>query len=361
MHIVSINTDDNSLGLKPGEYICEDVNAGEIMARGWSHRVRFPDEGEVPVAFDAQRCKRALFVRPGGFGDLLFMTPTIRHLKKNHPDMEIFVACFEQCRPALENNPDISGFVKYPVALTEWPSFDGHIWLEGVIEDNPDAMRVHAVDLIANRAGVTLQDRSMRYTVTRTELEKALSEFPSGNMRRIGVQVSASAMCRVYTRMNEVVHSLWKDGHEIFLFGRPGEVETPARSRIVNLMSMGKSFRESCAIMMTCDVVIAPDSALAHVAGALNVPCVALYGPFPWTLRTAYAPKTRALQGTGRCAPCFHHVRGGVQFPNNGPCRFTGKCEVLDAIPPERVVREVQKQLEKLDVQSVENRYAVAC
>jgi ADP-heptose:LPS heptosyltransferase len=349
VHIATV-THKNPLELAPGEYVCEDVTAGQMLANGWASSV----EGQEWYAgFDALgdwNDKRILFVRPGGFGDLLFLTPTIAEMKRRWPKAEIYVACFDRFFPALENNPDVSGLIQFPIALKEFESFDAQIWLEGIIEKNPDALRVHAVDLIAERCGIQLsgsqEARKMRYYVTKEEFSDALEAFPENSKRRIGVQMTASGVCRMYPNMGEVVKKLWMDGREVFLFGRPGEIKTEPDG-IVNLMAKGKSFRESCAILMTCDVLVAPDSALTHVAGALNIPCVALYGPFPWTLRTAYAPKTFAIQGVGACAPCFHHALPGKgPFPTHGPCATTGRCEVLGSITPERVIREVEKKLE---------------
>jgi len=349
MHLATV-TRENPLGIAPGEYLCEDISAGEMLACGYANKVRPADS--IRSSWDAtedQNGKKILFVRPGGFGDLLFLTPIIAEIKSRWPRAEICVASFDRFRPVLENNPDVDGFTDYPVPVVAWGSFDTHFWLEGIIETNTAAWRTHAVDLISERCGLELKDKGMRYFVTVEERNEAHKEFPREfeQQARIGIQVSASGRCRIYPHILEVARLLWREGHEVFLFGAPGEVKTDTPEGIVNLMSLNKTFRESCAILETCDVLVAPDSALVHVAGALDLPCVALYGPFPWQLRTKYARETFALQGMGACSPCFHHKRPGTgEFPDDGPCARTGRCEVLAAIPVERVVREVAKKLE---------------
>ena len=55
------------------------------------------------------------------------------------------------------------------------------------------------------------------------------------------------------------------------------------------------------------DLIIAPDSSVAHLAAGLGVPLVGIYGPFPWDLRIKYYPKTRAFNAPSPCAPCFTH------------------------------------------------------
>lgn len=335
-----------------GKYLAEDVNAGEMLAKGWC-KVLGCDKHEFFLPFDQGKKwnnKGILFVRPGGFGDLLFLTPTFAEIKRRWPHSKIFVACFDRFTGALLENANVDGFVGYPVEVEEFMSFDAHIWLENILENNPDARDKHAVDVIAERVGITFEDKTMRYSVTKTERNKADLEFPRWPDRpiRVGVQMSASGSCRTYPFIGDLAVRLWREGYELFLFGKPGEMKTDEPEGIVNVMMRHKSFRESCAILSTCDVVVAPDSALAHIAGALDIPCVALYGPFPWKTRTAYAPKTFALQGMCPVSPCFYHARGGSgPFPEHGPCFLTGRCEALAAIPVDRVIREVVKMLEK--------------
>jgi ADP-heptose:LPS heptosyltransferase len=351
MHLVEV-IGATPLGLRPGEYVAEDVTAGEMLAYGGCKVL--PPPPVEPPAFDATlnwNGKRILFVRPGGFGDLLFLTPTIAEIRRRWPQAEVAVACFARYRDALLNNPDVKSWVSYPVESKDWSFFDAQVWLEGLIEANREAEKTHAVDLVAARCGLEITDKRMKYYVTPEEAAAAEKEFPRwpDRPKRIGIQVSASGRCRIYPHIIDVAKRLWRDGHEVFLFGSPGEFQSDMPEGIVNLMMLKKTFRESCAILGACDVLVGPDSALVHVAGALGVPCVALYGPFPWQLRTAYAPETFALQGVGRCSPCFHHARPGRhEFPENGPCAATGRCEVLAAIPAERVMREVWKKLERV-------------
>jgi ADP-heptose:LPS heptosyltransferase len=97
------------------------------------------------------------------------------------------------------------------------------------------------------------------------------------------------------------------------------------------------------------DCVLAPDSSLTHIAGALEVPAVALYGPFPWQIRTAYCETTRALtrQEGFPCAPCHHHATIQKQFPDNCPTKAKGFCGVLDAIPPDQIIKAIEEQTAK--------------
>ena len=135
--------------------------------------------------------------------------------------------------------------------------------------------------------------------------------------------------------MARVAKSLMKQGHQVIAFGAPGQppiqgaINTHGQTPPLNI-------RQSASLVSVCDCIIAPDSAITHIAGALDVPCVAVYGSFPSLLRTAYQPKTIAIQGEGKCAPCMHHGRMS-NFPLNCPSQQEGMCQVLERISVEAV------------------------
>ena len=286
---------------------------------------------------------RVLVSRTGGFGDILFCTPLIRALQAH--GLSVSFSCVPHYRDALGGVT--VDFVPYPLTPAQVADYDRVIWLEGVVEFATDPSR-HAVDLIADAAGENLtQGKHCSYRVAHQDAAWAAEKYPRTNCKRIGVQLAASAPSRTYPRelMMQVLSELLRKGYEVFLFGRPGEIQinTP-HPRLVNTSAESPSFAQSCAILATCDGVFTPDSALCHVAGALDLPTVAIYGPFSWRSRTAYAQSIRALSGHLPCAPCHWHGRGGP-FPAGGPCAQTGRCEALATVEPSRVVRELEKAL----------------
>ena len=355
MHIAVIRETHRvgKMALSPGEYVIEDINAAELLARDLC-RLREPD---VTVrSFDSSldwNGKRILLVRPGGFGDLLFLTPCIAEIKRRWPQSIVNVACFPQYRDALEGNPDVDAFEEYPVAVCAFDSYDAHVWLENYIERDPKAKEIHVIDLLSERLGLEVSDTSdkrMRFHLTAEEMAAALERYPRNSKKRAGIQVFSSSPVRSYPPKLtvETARELMRRGWELFLFGSPGQVNSDSGPGIVNLTQRQPpaSFRESAAILKTCDVCIAPDSSLCHIAGILEIPTVALYGSFPWQLRTAYAPSIYAINGHGPCAPCFHHSRGGQVFPEGKPCALTGECNVLGSIEPRRIVAKVEALFE---------------
>jgi ADP-heptose:LPS heptosyltransferase len=340
----------DAFGLTAGKrYLLEDVNAGELLARELVDVERTSGTRPLNPAAD-HNDKRILIVRPGGFGDLLFLTPSLREIKRRWPRAHVDVACWSRYAEVFGYNPDVDLAGSYPVPLDTWFNYDATIWLENALERGDDSRTLHAVDLFAQRLNLgDLPDKRLRYIIAPAELDAARAQYPRTEKKRIAMQVYASARCRTYPEAlsQHVCQSIILQGHELFLFGDHGSIRGQTGPGLVNLTQLPQppSFRESAAILATCDALIAPDSALTHLAGALEIPTLALYGPFPWQLRTAYAPSIHAMAGHGDCEPCFHHARGGQHWPAHGPCNRSRQCDVLATITPGRILAKLEKLL----------------
>ncbi len=330
-----------------GRYLVDNNNAGEYMSM-WPHAMLINHRELTP--FDPDRDwndSRVCLIRPGGLGDLMFLTPVCAELKRRWPRIHITICTVEFNAPVLEHNPDIDAVIPYPLPESEM-TFDCMIPFEEVLETGPHGKEWHAVDVFADVLGLKVTDRQVRLYLTDEEKERMAARCPYTGKKRVGIQLRASALARSYPRTLEVARLLAEKGREVYIFNAPGCERI--QSNMANIVDVAyldpsPSFRESCALLLTCDVLVAPDSSLTHAAGALGVPCIALYGPFPWQLRTAGVETTRALQGSAPCAPCFHHQRNLQAWPKNGPCFRSGKCEALDSIEPRRVVAKVEALL----------------
>jgi ADP-heptose:LPS heptosyltransferase len=340
--------------VEAGEYLIDDLPAAQLLVQVGRGTMR-PLELEQYRRFDENtdwNGKKILFFRAGGFGDLILLTPVLRAIKLRWPTCEIHVTTFRRYAPVLQNLPFVDKTINFPPTKADAETYDAWIFLENSIERNKRAEEIHMTDRFAEVTGITdIKNLLPEYRVTGGEQTWAEEGYPRVNgTRRIAIQVAAEAQCRTYPAklMQAVMDSLLEKGWEIVLMGNRGSIECAPKENVINLAAIGTTFRQSCAVLETCDCVLAPDSALLHVAGALGVPAVGLYGPFLWKLRTAYCPTTFAIQGEGACSPCFHHVHLHKQFPENGPCQKTGQCEVLASIKPERIVNKIEQVAKKL-------------
>jgi ADP-heptose:LPS heptosyltransferase len=91
------------------------------------------------------------------------------------------------------------------------------------------------------------------------------------------------------------------------------------------------SLGELAGVLGRCRVVVSPDSGPAHMAAALGIPVVALFGP---TSPERWAPlgeRVAVLSLALACSPCSNH--GSAACP-------LGTQECLEALSPERVAGE---------------------
>ena len=375
MHILDI-TSPVSLGpgntVAPGTYYCEDLLAAQllVMAGGGTMRPleitktplfdRSATSDDLEMLYDdggaggKADCTSLLFGRTGGLGDLTLLTPVLREIKRRWPSVKIAVASIRDLQQSIQNLPFIDELLAYPVSKEVADTYDGWCWLEGAVEAGEDSKTLHSVDCVAKFIGLTLpddMDKNQAYVVTpkeRADIHEAYPRLPG--VRRLCIQPKASAVCRTYTKTGQVIAKFLEKGWEVFLLGREGEFKTEPKPGL-RCITDGWTFRHRAALVETCDCLLAPDSSLLHVAGALGVPAVGLYGPFPWQLRTAYSPTTVTLtrkEGFS-CAPCHFHATPMKQFPDNCPTASKGFCGVLDAITPDSIVAKVEEVARKQD------------
>jgi ADP-heptose:LPS heptosyltransferase len=339
--------------LAPGSaLVVTEINAREFRAAGGRYRARPVGEDYRPYWYPADLDgKSLLMVRPGGVGDLLFLTPTLRHLRQTFPGARLAVSAFPKLLEILAGNPNLDELIPYPIGLDRFRRFDYHVDFEDVIENNADARRLPAVDCIAGWLGLRLPDDGRRPELWLTRDDRRavryLADKPKGETW-VGIQARASSPVRNYplASLARVATALAAAGHRVFIIGQAGQWGRWRRTTVRNgreltsyvagpegvtdLTGRFASIRRAAAFLEALDLLIAPDSALVHIAGALGVPTLALYGPFPARLRTGDYPRCAALQGEAECAPCFAH---GLALPCGRPT-----CAALERIEPEAVV-----------------------
>ncbi len=103
-----------------------------------------------------------------------------------------------------------------------------------------------------------------------------------------------------------------------------------------------QSLRELWAMTTRAQIVVAPDSMMVHVAGALGVPCVGLWGMVDPMNRVRYYTKHAAVWKRKVCpfSPCYAYA---ATFPKYcPPANPRVSCDVLAAITPKDVIDAVR-------------------
>jgi ADP-heptose:LPS heptosyltransferase len=325
--------------LEPGMWLVTDQNACEIGL----HCER--EEYEISPFTDWRQSGNVggvLIVANGAKGDLLFLTPVLRELKTRLEGVNVTLACFPFHHSMFDGVDLFHKLIAYPVSLDEVAEFDRVVSLENVIEN---AGMTHSTDAFAKKLEVdVITDYQPVYCLTPFERAWAEAGYQKAGRPRVGLQMAASVANRNYPLDHwlQVIKGIIGRGWDVFVFGYPGQYPRLQTSpHLHNLTLDNLDFRQSAAVLSTCDAFCGVDSVWVHMCHALDIPAIGLFGPFPFEARTAKAPKTLAISGHGECAPCFWHIHAGNQFPPNKPCSRVGKCVVLESIEPTRIIAKI--------------------
>ena len=78
-----------------------------------------------------------------------------------------------------------------------------------------------------------------------------------------------------------------------------------APPKLHNLCSRTSSFAQTVAYLEQMDALICPDSYLMHLAGAMDLPTVALFSTVPARLHVSRYPSVVPMEPDFACAPCL--------------------------------------------------------
>ena len=260
----------------------------------------------------------------GGVGDLLMMTPGLHALrwKVGEP---VSLAVPRRYFPLFEGNTDIRLVDIHakldPAACAQWRNQTDCPAARTEARQAPRVRR-NRIEIFARALGVRgralrRMDRKPRYFLSEADRafrDRFLTERGIRHRHIVGVQLRADESYRDYPRMPALVEALARE-HAVLLFDqRP--IEEYEHEGVVKVDRY--SLRQAFALLSGCDVVVAPDSAFVHASAALDVPCVALFGPTDGRIRTADYPLCRFLDARRelRCVPCWRN--------EEIPCALTG-------------------------------------
>jgi len=286
--------------------------------------------------------KTLLVWRHGGIGDLLFMMPPLRILKATYPDCKILVGVGGKYIDLYKRIPYVDEIHQLPFDIETLDIADYHLHFEQIIEGNPRAETTNAYDLFLEKFGfkpeeVDAAEKVPDVFLTDQEIKDAQKRMDEFGIKEedilIGIQIAASSPIRTFPseKIVKVCHEIIKEEKvKIILFGSLAQIEAgmniklslPVEYQNKILISAEQRFtlRDSMAVTRHCDLIVAPDSAMIHIAGALRVPVIGLYGPFPADLRMRYYYNALALNASPACAPCFIHDHDPCPKGSPSPC-----------------------------------------
>ena len=340
-------------------------------------------------------------------GDVLLSTPVIRSLRQAWPQAEIDVVVLEHTEGVLLHNPDIhrvitiparpgfwehlrlifSLFRRYDLALTPLMGDRStlYAWIAGRVRIGmQDGSKKHRwkkwllsswalydhVDTHTVLSNLRLSDllgikRSYEVVVAwdladENSVVEALP-FDIGVEKFAVLHVSPKYTYKMWNKDGWIELACWleKNGIRSVLSGSGDPAEMAYVEQIFRFMPSGTenmagklSLAESAYLISRADCYVGPDTALTHMAAALGVSTVALFGPSnpvkwgpwpkgyeedcnPYKLKgTQRVGNVVLLQGEGECVPCMEE---GCERHNSS------LSDCLQNLPAARVIGALQE------------------
>ncbi|MBF0121026.1 MAG: lipopolysaccharide heptosyltransferase II [Desulfobacterales bacterium] len=315
--------------------------------------------------FDKERINRILIRSTNWIGDAIMTTPTVRAIRKNFPEAFISLLAKPWVAPVFKNNPYIDNILIYDEADKhrgnlgklrlskdlKKNSFDLAILLQNAFEAalitfwaripirigfNRDARRLlltHPVPCtneikkvhqtkyyLGILEGVELKtdgtelDLNIK-TEEDIEAENILKQYGINSYDKIiGINPGATygtAKRWFYERYAEVSKRLIDSfGVWVLVFGSPKEIDLGEQicrsvgNRSINLC--GKTdLSNAIAIINRCNLFITNDSGLMHIAAALNIPQIAIFGSTDHITTAPASTKSQIIKIETPCSPCL--------------------------------------------------------
>jgi heptosyltransferase-2 len=128
-----------------------------------------------------------------------------------------------------------------------------------------------------------------------------------------------------------------REGYRVALLG--GQEDGSLAGAVVDSMKTepayvrtGGTLGQLAGVLSQCRAVVSPDSGPAHMAGALGVPVVAVFGPTSPDRWAPKGPRVKVVRLDLPCGPCSNH--GGASCP-------VGTLECMKELGPGEVWREL--------------------
>jgi len=316
-------------------------------------------------SLNLRNIKRLLIRSTNWIGDAVMTTPAIRGIRKNFPDAEISILAKPWVAPVFESSPYIDNILIYDDAgkhkglsgklclareLREY-RFDAAILLQNAIEAalvaffagipcrigyntdvrgfllthsvpcTPQIKKIHQTGYylgILQGVGLKTDGLSLDLVVAEKYQERAveiLSQYGiSRKDRLVGINPSATFgpakqwFPKRYAGLADRIKEVF--GARIIIFGGPGDREL---GREISQMMQHKpidlsgktDLQEAIALINRCNLFITNDSGLMHVATALDIPLIAIFGS---TNPITTGPKglnSRIVRVPVECSPCL--------------------------------------------------------
>lgn len=349
-------------------------------------------ERTIEVYEQILKSLRILVIKYSALGDIILAVPSLRSLKSKYPDSNISLLVDMQFQDILKNSQYIDNILAYH--LKEIPIFSKDFWrltsylrdesfdivvdlqnnskshllgflsltskrygykngkmgflLNNGINDNKDK-----IDPVSHQAkvlhllGVDILNKTLELSPGKQEKERVdeflNKEWVAGKQLLFGFNISASNRWQTkrwplekYAKLGDIICK--KYNARILLTGTKDDIELANRfkkfSKMKPIVACGKTnLLELAALIGRCKVFVTSDSAPMHIAAAMRVPFVAIFGPTDPKRHMPATDNCIVIYKKVTCSPCYK------------PVCSSNRC--LKIITVEEVAKAIEKLINK--------------
>jgi heptosyltransferase-3 len=272
---------------------------------------------------------KILLITSTRIGDAVLSTGVVNHLHVIYPDAKITVAVGYLAAPLFNSLPSVERVI--PIRKQVWELHWLRLWIQtvGVPWDLVIDLRGSALSWLLMAKDRKVLRKSLpgehrvetlgrildvspapppRLVLGQAAKEKAETILGPGPV--IGLGVTANWLPKIWPADNFITLSRLlidpggpMSGARIAIFGGPGEenIALPILEALgeqtINLVGW-LEIQDVAACLGRCNVFVGNDSGLMHMAAALDIPTVGLFGPSPPERYRPWGTKARAVSGT---------------------------------------------------------------
>jgi len=309
--------------------------------------------------------KRLLIRSTNWIGDAVMTTPAVRAIRKNFPDAEISILTKSWVAPIFSNSPYVDNLLIYDEAekhkgmvgkmrlakdLKQY-GFDAAILLQNAFEAalitffagipcrigyntdvrgfllthsvpcTPQIKKMHQTGYylgILQGIGLETDGLGLDLVVDKKYQKRATEILEEHGISRadrlVGINPSATFgpakqwFPERYAGLSDKIYEVF--GANIVLFGGPGDIELGVRISqmmqhpLVDLCGKTK-LEEAIALINMCSLFITNDSGLMHVAAALDIPLIAIFGSTNPITTGPRSKRSKIVRVSIKCSPCL--------------------------------------------------------
>jgi ADP-heptose:LPS heptosyltransferase len=251
----------------------------------------------------------------------MFTQPILVYIKEKYPTCKITFATGYSNMSLFDCWPTgiIDNVIPLPFKTELLKTNDYHLTFEGAIESCREAEELNCYDIFRNVSGFSfdINDYKPILIPNEKDIDLVRSIVPENT---ILIQMRASASIRTMSseKWAIIIRKLKDSGFNVGVIDSPKthEIYESIKEKekldyLINFTNNSDCLSKGIAILSLCKGFIGIDSSFTHLAPALGIPTVGLYGPFLGELRMKYYDKSKWIDPVwnNECGlyPCFFH------------------------------------------------------